>query len=141
MRAVVQRVTSASVEVQGRTVGRIETGLLALIGVTHDDTVADAHALARKIVGLRILRGELGVCDVPDAAVLAVSQFTLYGDTRKGRRPSWTAAAKSDVARPLFDVVVAHMQELGTTVRTGEFGADMRVELVNDGPITVLIEV
>ncbi len=141
MRAVVQRVSSASVRVGPSTVGEIGTGLLALVGVTHDDTTAQAHTLARKIAGVRILRGELGVLDVPGASVLAVSQFTLYGDTRKGRRPSWTAAAPGNLARPLFDDLVAHLRELGTTVETGEFGADMRVELANDGPVTVVIEV
>ena len=141
MRAVVQRVSSASVEVDGRVVGAIGPGLLALVGVTHADTSRDAEALARKIHGLRILREERSVADSPDAAVLVVSQFTLYGDARKGRRPTWAAAAPGPVAEPLVDRVVAALRELGATVQTGIFGADMRVGLVNDGPVTVLLEV
>jgi len=141
VRAVVQRVSSASVEVDGRVVGAIGPGLLALVGVTHADTSRDAEALARKIHGLRILREERSVADSPDAAVLVVSQFTLYGDARKGRRPTWAAAAPGPVAEPLVDRVVAALRELGATVQTGIFGADMRVGLVNDGPVTVLLEV
>jgi D-tyrosyl-tRNA(Tyr) deacylase len=141
MRAVVQRVSTASVTVAGRTVGEIGTGLLALVGVTHADTGADADALARKIHGLRILRGERSIADTPDAAVLVVSQFTLYGDARKGRRPTWAAAAPGALAAPLLDRVVASLRALGTRVETGVFGADMRVALINDGPITVLLEI
>jgi D-aminoacyl-tRNA deacylase len=137
----VQRVSSARVVVEGVTVGEIGVGLLALIGVTHDDTLGGAAALARKLHGLRILRGELSVADLPEAAVLAVSQFTLYGDARKGRRPTWAAAAPGAVAEPLFDEVVRQLRQLGASVQTGVFGADMRVELVNDGPITLLLEV
>ena len=140
MRAVVQRVLSASVEVDGEIVGAIGTGLLALVGVTHGDTPAAACALARKIHGLRILRDERSVADSPDAAILVVSQFTLYGDARKGRRPTWAAAAPGSVAEPLVAAVVAELRSLGATVRTGVFGADMRVGLVNDGPITLLLE-
>jgi D-tyrosyl-tRNA(Tyr) deacylase len=141
VRAVVQRVLSASVEVDGRTVGAIGSGLLAFVGVTHSDTPASAAALARKIHGLRILRDEQSVADRPDAAILVVSQFTLYGDARKGRRPTWAAAAPGPVAEPLVTAVVAGLRDLGANVRTGVFGADMRVELINDGPITVLVEV
>ena len=141
MRAVVQRVESASVEVDGRVVGAIGTGLLVLVGVTHDDTPARAQALARKIHGLRIMRDERCVADLSEAGVLVVSQFTLYGDARKGRRPTWAAAAPGPVAEPLVDAVVGALRELGATVRTGIFGADMRVGLVNDGPVTVLLEV
>ncbi len=141
MRAVVQRVLSASVEVDGDTVGAIGTGLLAFIGVTHSDTPATATALARKIHGLRILRDERSIADQPDAAVLVVSQFTLYGDARKGRRPTWAAAAPGPVAEPLVAAVVAELRGLGAAVQTGIFGADMRVGLMNDGPITVLLEV
>jgi D-tyrosyl-tRNA(Tyr) deacylase len=141
MRAVVQRVSTASVTVAGRTVGEIGPGLLALVGVTHADTGADADALARKIHGLRILRGERSIADTPDAAVLVVSQFTLYGDARKGRRPTWAAAAPGALAAPLHDRVVASLRALGTRVETGVFGADMRVALINDGPITVLLEI
>jgi D-aminoacyl-tRNA deacylase len=141
VRAVVQRVTSASVEVDGAVVGAIGTGLLVLVGVTHGDTPAEANALARKIHGLRILRGERSLADQPGAAALVVSQFTLYGDARKGRRPTWAAAAPGPVAEPLVDRVVAALRELGAPVATGIFGADMRVGLVNDGPVTVLLEV
>jgi D-tyrosyl-tRNA(Tyr) deacylase len=137
---VVQRVTSASVTVDGEMVGQIGTGLLVLVGVTHTDTPAQSAALARKIAGLRVLRDERSVADVPDAGVLVVSQFTLYGDARKGRRPTWSAAAPGPVAEPLVDAVVAELRELGIPVQTGVFGADMRVGLVNDGPVTVLLE-
>jgi D-tyrosyl-tRNA(Tyr) deacylase len=141
MRAVVQRVAGASVVVDGRTVGAIDTGLLVYVGVTHTDTPATAAALARKVHGLRVLHEERSVADSPGAAVLAVSQFTLYGDARKGRRPTWAAAAPGPVAEPLVDAFVAALRELGATVQTGVFGADMRVNSVNDGPITVLLEV
>jgi D-aminoacyl-tRNA deacylase len=140
MKAVVQRVLRASVEVADETVGAIGPGLLALVGVTHTDTVDQAAALARKIHGLRILREERSVADSPETAILAVSQFTLYGDARKGRRPTWSAAAPGPVAEPLFDAFVTTLRELGATVQTGVFGADMRVDLVNDGPVTVLLE-
>jgi len=141
VRAVVQRVLSAYVDVDGDTVGAIDSGLLAFVGVTHDDTPATAAALARKIHGLRILRDERSVADQPDAAILVVSQFTLYGDARKGRRPTWAAAAPGPVAEPLVAAVVTALRGFGATVQTGVFGADMRVGLVNDGPITVLLEV
>jgi D-tyrosyl-tRNA(Tyr) deacylase len=140
VRAVVQRVTSANVAVAGEQVGAIVLGLLVLLGVTHDDTAAHANALARKIQGLRIMRDEQSVADLPGAAVLVVSQFTLYGDARKGRRPTWAAAAPGPVAEPLVEAFVAALRALGTTVATGRFGADMQVELVNDGPITLLLE-
>ncbi len=135
-----QRVERASVRVDGRTVGEIGTGLLVLVGVTHSDTGSDAAALARKVHGLRILRNERSVADIPDAGVLVVSQFTLFADTRKGRRPSWSAAAPAVVAEPLVDAFAAELRRLGVTVQTGLFGADMRVELVNDGPVTLLLE-
>ncbi len=141
MRAVVQRVSAASVTVAGQTVGEIGTGVLALVGVTHADTAHEADALARKIHGLRILREERSVADSPDAAVLVVSQFTLYGDARKGRRPTWAAAAPGAVAQPLVERVVESLRALGARVETGIFGADMRVALVNDGPITVLLDI
>jgi D-tyrosyl-tRNA(Tyr) deacylase len=140
VRAVVQRVTSASVEVAGETVGAIGTGLLVLLGVTHDDGPTQARTLARKVHGLRILRNEASVADRPDTGVLVVSQFTLYGDARKGRRPTWAAAAPGAVAEPLVDEFVASLRALGASVETGVFGADMRVKLVNDGPITMLLE-
>ena len=140
MRAVVQRVSEARVEVDGAVVGRIGTGLLALVGITHDDTPAAAAALARKLHGLRILSGERSVADDPDAAVLVVSQFTLYGDARKGRSPTWAAAAAGPVAEPLVEAVVTELRTLGSRVATGVFGAEMRVYLVNEGPMTLVIE-
>jgi D-tyrosyl-tRNA(Tyr) deacylase len=141
MRAVVQRVTQASVSVDGRVTGAIdEPGLLVLVGVTHDDGPDKARRLAAKLWGLRILRDEKSCSDV-NAPLLVVSQFTLYGDARKGRRPSWTAAAPGPVAEPLVDEVVRELRNLGAKVETGEFGADMRVALVNDGPITLVLDV
>ena len=140
MRAVVQRVTSASVSVAGEVVGEIGEGLLVLLGVTHDDADAQVQTMARKLHELRVLRDERS-CAETGAALLVVSQFTLYGDTRKGRRPSWTAAAPGSVAEPLVDAVVAALRARGATVATGRFGADMSVALVNDGPVTVLLEV
>ncbi|WP_278235453.1 D-aminoacyl-tRNA deacylase [Isoptericola sp. AK164] len=140
MRAVVQRATRASVTVDGEVVGAIDRpGLVALVGVTHEDGAGDAATIARKIADLRILRGERSVAD-EGAPVLVVSQFTLYGDARKGRRPTWQAAAPGPVAEPLVDAVVAHLRERGLEVATGAFGADMAVELVNDGPVTLLLE-
>ncbi|MEV4474617.1 D-aminoacyl-tRNA deacylase [Nonomuraea salmonea] len=140
MRAVVQRVRSASVEVEGRTVGAIaEPGLLVLVGVTHTDTRAEAAKLAAKLWGLRLLHGEKSCSDV-SAPLLVISQFTLYGDARKGRRPTWQAAAPGPVAEPLVDAVVEELRALGAHVETGVFGADMQVSLVNDGPITVVLE-
>lgn len=140
MRAVVQRVTQARVEVEGRTVGEIQTGLLVLLGVTHDDTVAAAQRLAAKIHGLRVLRDEQSVADT-GAGILVVSQFTLYGDARKGRRPTWTAAAPGSVAEPLYVAFCTALRDLGATVAEGVFGADMAVSLTNDGPTTLLLEV
>lgn len=140
MRAVVQRVSEARVRVDGTVVGEIATGLLVLVGVTHTDTPAQAAAIARKVHGLRVLREEKSVADLPGAGVLVVSQFTLYGDARKGRRPTWAAAAPGPVAEPLVEAVVAHLRALGARVATGVFGADMQVESVNDGPITVLLD-
>ena len=141
MRAVVQRVERAAVRIDGATVGEIASGLVVLVGVTHTDTATQAATLARKLHGLRILPGELSVADVPEAALLVISQFTLYGDARKGRRPTWAAAAAGDLAAPLVDRVVAELRTAGARVETGIFGADMRVELVNNGPMTVLLEV
>lgn len=139
MRAVLQRVTRASVTVEGEVVGSIGPGLLALVAATHDDGPADVATMARKIAELRILPGETSVAE-SGAAVLVVSQFTLYGSTRKGRRPSWTAAAPGAVAEPLVDAVVADLRARGVEVATGRFGAQMSVELVNDGPFTVLVD-
>lgn len=145
MRAVVQRVDGASVVVQGEsgpeTVGEITgEGLCVLVGVTHDDTPEQAARLARKLWSLRILAEERS-CSDADAPLLVISQFTLYGDARKGRRPTWNAAAPGPVAEPLVDEVVAQLRALGATVATGRFGAHMRVSLTNDGPFTVLVEV
>ncbi|MEV6796153.1 D-aminoacyl-tRNA deacylase [Streptomyces sp. NPDC051320] len=141
MRAVVQRVDGASVIVAGETVGEITgEGLCVLVGVTHQDTKEKAAQLARKLWSVRILAGEKSCSDV-DAPLLVISQFTLYGDARKGRRPTWNAAAPGDVAEPMVDEVVDQLRALGATVRTGRFGASMRVSLTNDGPFTVLIEV
>ncbi|MGP3914419.1 D-aminoacyl-tRNA deacylase [Nonomuraea sp. 10N515B] len=141
MRAVVQRVSAASVEVEGRAVGAItEPGLLVLVGVTHTDTQAEAAKLAAKLWGLRILHGEKSCSDV-SAPLLVISQFTLYGDARKGRRPTWQAAAPGPVAEPLVDAVVDELRGLGAHVETGVFGADMKVSLVNDGPITLVVDI
>ncbi|MFI6457574.1 D-aminoacyl-tRNA deacylase [Streptosporangium amethystogenes] len=141
MRAVVQRVSSASVVVDGVTVGAIdEPGLLVLVGVTHTDTPEQAARLAAKLWGLRILSGEKSCSDV-GAPLLVVSQFTLYGDTRKGRRPTWQAAAPGPVAEPLVETVCTELRGLGARVETGVFGADMKVGLTNDGPITLILDV
>ena len=141
MRTVLQRVTSARVVVGGVVVGEItRPGLLALVGVTYDDGPEQVERTARKIAELRILRAERSVVDT-GAPVLVVSQFTLYGDTRKGRRPSWTAAAPGPVAEPLVDGVVTALRARGIEVATGTFGADMEVSLVNDGPVTLVVDV
>ncbi|MCA6094895.1 D-aminoacyl-tRNA deacylase [Streptomyces cinnamoneus] len=141
MRAVVQRVNGASVAVDGQVVGEIiGEGLCVLVGVTHDDTDAKAAQLARKLWSLRVLQDEKSCSDV-GAPLLVISQFTLYGDARKGRRPTWNAAAPGPVAEPLVDEVVAQLRALGARVETGRFGADMKVSLTNDGPFTVLLEV
>ena len=139
MRAVLQRVSRASVSVAGEVVGSIGPGLLALVGVTHTDTETEAAWLARKIADLRILREEQSVTDA-GAQVLVVSQFTLYGQARKGRRPSWTEAAPGEVAEPLVDAVVAALRERGVLTATGVFGADMAVDLTNDGPVTLILD-
>ena len=140
MRVVVQRVTRAEVSVDGQVVGAIDRpGLVVLVGVTHTDSPEQAQALARKVADLRILRGERSALD-EGAPVLVVSQFTLYADTRKGRRPSWSAAAPGPVAEPLVEAFAASLRELGLDVATGRFGADMAVSLVNDGPVTLLLE-
>jgi D-tyrosyl-tRNA(Tyr) deacylase len=139
MRAVLQRVLSASVTVDEAVVGRIDGGLLVLLGVTHTDTAADAAWMARKIRDTRLLRDEQSVGDV-GAPVLLVSQFTLYGDARKGRRPTWSAAAPGSVSEPLYDAVCAELERVGTHVERGVFGAHMEVASVNDGPVTLLLE-
>jgi D-tyrosyl-tRNA(Tyr) deacylase len=142
MRILVQRVTSARVVVAGEAVGAITPqtqGLLALVGVTHDDDATKARRLAEKLWRLRILDDEKSASDI-GAPILVVSQFTLYGNTAKGRRPTWNAAAPGAVAAPLVEEVADALTALGADVTTGVFGADMKVELVNDGPVTVLLE-
>jgi D-tyrosyl-tRNA(Tyr) deacylase len=140
MRAVLQRVTSATVTVRGEVVGTVDRpGLVAMVGVTHDDGPDEVDWLARKIADLRLLRDEQSVLDA-GAPVLVVSQFTLYGDARKGRRPTWNAAAPGPVAEPVVEAVVAALRAKGVEVATGTFGADMAVSLVNDGPITLVLD-
>ena len=144
MRAVVQRVHESSVTVDGRVTGRIGKGLLVLLGVGETDSEQDADYLAEKIVGLRCFadndsKFNLSVRDV-GGSVLAVSQFTLFGDCRKGKRPSFTEAARPELAVPLYERFVAKVRESGIEVRTGEFGAHMDVQLVNDGPVTLLLD-
>ncbi len=144
MRAVVQRVSRAAVVVDGETVGQIGRGFLILLGVTHADGPAQADWLARKIAGLRVFEDEggkmnLGLADVGGAA-LVVSQFTLYGDARKGRRPSFTDAARPEQAEPLVSYFAAQMAAQGLPVETGRFGASMEVSLVNDGPVTLWLD-
>jgi D-tyrosyl-tRNA(Tyr) deacylase len=144
VRAVVQRVTRARVTVAGEVTGAIENGLCALVGVTHDDTPDTARKLADKLWHLRVMPDDDGVMNRPLAEtggqVLVVSQFTLYGDTSRGRRPSWVEAARPEVAEPLVQAVVDRLEELGGIVATGRFGAHMELELVNDGPVTILLE-
>ncbi|MFQ6171487.1 D-aminoacyl-tRNA deacylase [Oryzobacter sp. R7] len=141
MRAVLQRASSASVTVDGEVVGRLDRpGLVALVGVTHDDGPEQVATMARKIADLRILEGERSVSD-DGAPVLVVSQFTLYADTRKGRRPSWNAAAPGPVAEPVVEQVVEALRARGIEVATGRFGAHMEVALVNDGPVTIVLDV
>ncbi|WP_206791520.1 D-aminoacyl-tRNA deacylase [Amycolatopsis sp. MtRt-6] len=141
MRAVAARVTRADVTVEGAVVGAIdEPGLLVLLGIHVDDDAAKAATMARKLHELRLLRDEES-CATANAPLLVVSQFTLYGDTKKGRRPSWTQAARPEVAEPLVDAVVAELRGRGATVATGRFGAMMAVSSVNDGPFTVVVEV
>jgi len=152
VRAVVQRVTSASVEVGGDVVGAIGRGMVVLVGVTHDDVASKATKLATKLWNLRIFDDDDGVMNrsLADlsgaggdgaAGVLVVSQFTLCGDTSKGRRPSWIAAAHPDVAEPLVDAVAAQLRAFGAEVETGRFRTEMAVTLVNDGPVTVIVDV
>lgn len=144
MRALIQRVSQASVTVEGRIVGAIEQGFVVLLGVTHADTTKQADWLANKIVGLRVFEDAQGkmnasLADV-SGSLLVVSQFTLYGDARKGRRPSFTNAARPEQAEPLVDYFVTQLRERGFTVKTGIFGANMQVEIHNDGPVTMMLE-
>ena len=144
MRALVQRVVEASVSVDGEVVGEIGAGLCVLVGATHDDGEAVASAMADKIWNLRLMDDTDGVMNLSVAettkAVLVVSQFTLYGDTSRGRRPSWIKAARPEHAEPLVEVVIARLRDLGATVATGRFQTTMQVALVNDGPATILLE-
>jgi D-aminoacyl-tRNA deacylase len=149
MRGLLQRVTAARVEVDGEVVGSIGSGLCVLVGVTHDDTEVDATKLAGKLWTLRVFDDADGVMNVAAedlaaedhaAEILVISQFTLYGDASKGRRPSWIGAARPEQAEPLVERVVDELRALGATVATGRFGADMAVSLTNDGPVTLLIE-
>ena len=142
MRVLVQRVSSATVSIDPHVVGSIRPdrqGLLAFVGVTHDDDIGKAQRLAEKLWQLRILDSDQSAADV-NAPIMVVSQFTLYADTAKGRRPSWNAAAQGAVAEPLIVAFVQALRRLGADVETGTFGAHMQVELVNDGPVTVLLE-
>jgi D-tyrosyl-tRNA(Tyr) deacylase len=140
VRAVIQRVLQAAVAVDGKVVGEItRPGLLVLLGVTHDDGVQEVAWMARKIWELRILREEQSASDL-DAPILVISQFTLYGDARKGRRPTWNAAAPGTVSEPVYVQVCEELQRLGATVARGQFGADMQVSLVNDGPVTLVLD-
>ena len=145
MRAVVQRVTQARVVVDGAVVGEISSGLCALVGVTHEDGTEQADKLADKVARLRVMPDDEGLMNYSvletGGAVLVVSQFTLYGDTRKGRRPAYLAAARPEQAAPLVERVVSRLRDLGVPVAEGRFGADMQLELVNDGPVTLLVEV
>lgn len=141
MRAVIQRASRASVVVEGKTTAAFETqGLVVLLGVTHSDGAQQVDTVARKIADLRILDDERSALEA-GAPVIVVSQFTLYGDVRKGRRPTWSAAAPGPVAQPLVDAVVASLRERGLEVGTGVFGAHMEVSLTNDGPMTIVLEV
>lgn len=140
MRTVLQRVTSARVLVDDEVVGGIGPGLLALVGVTHDDGPDEVATTVRKIAELRIMADETSVAD-SGGGVLVVSQFTLHADVRKGRRPSWNAAAPGPVAEPLVDAVAEGLRERGVEVATGRFGADMRIDLRADGPVTIVVDV
>ncbi|EPD32290.1 D-aminoacyl-tRNA deacylase [Propionimicrobium lymphophilum] len=140
MRVVLQRAKSANVSIDGEIVGKIDSpGLVLLVGITHDDTPELTRRMAEKIWKLRILEGEVSASDV-DAPVLAVSQFTLYANTRKGRRPSWNQAAPGEISEPLFNQFVEDLRGLGAHVETGKFGAEMQVSLVNDGPVTIILD-
>ena len=140
MRAVLQRAATASVTVDGEVVGRIdEPGLVVLLGITHEDGPGEVAWMVRKIRDLRIMREERSVADL-GAPVLVISQFTLYGDVRKGRRPTWLAAAPGEISEPLYRAVCVGLEEHGIRVERGVFGADMTVELANDGPVTMILE-
>ncbi len=144
MRALLQRVSQAKVTVNGRITGQIERGFVILLGVTHSDTTKEADWLANKVAGLRLFEDKAGKMNLSlndiDGALLVISQFTLYGDARKGRRPSFTAAARPEQAEPLVDTFCEKLRGMGYTVATGVFGAHMEVEIHNDGPVTLMLE-
>ena len=144
MRVVLQRVSHASVTVEEKVIGKIERGFLLLVGVTHDDAMEDMEYLVRKIVQMRIFEDEEGKLNrsIQDIGgeILSVSQFTLYADTKKGNRPSFSKAAPGDVALEMFEQFNGLLRETGVPVETGQFGADMKVELLNDGPVTILLD-
>ena len=144
MRVVLQRVSHASVTVEEKVIGKIQRGFLLLVGVTHDDTMEDMEYLVRKIVQMRIFEDEEGKLNrsIQDIGgeILSVSQFTLYADTKKGNRPSFSKAAPGDVALEMFEQFNGLLRETGIPVETGQFGADMKVELLNDGPVTILLD-
>ena len=144
MRSVVQRVSECCVLVDRQAISRIEQGMLVLLGVEQEDTLADAHYLADKVVGLRIFDDAEGLMNLAigdiGGAILVVSQFTLLGDVRKGRRPSYIAAARPELGKPLYEAFVQRLSQSGLPVATGKFGADMQVQLVNDGPVTILVD-
>lgn len=144
MRVILQRVSSASVSIDGVTVGAIERGFVLLVGFTHEDTLDEVEWMAGRVVGLRLFPDDGGkmnrALDEVDGALLVISQFTVYGDARKGRRPSFIAAARPEVAIPLYEHFIAMLRATGVRVATGEFGADMQVALVNDGPVTLVLD-
>ncbi len=140
MRALVQRVTEAAVEIDGERVAAIGPGLLVLLGVASGDSPSDSAGLAARVLGLRIRRDDHSVADDPGAAILVDRQFTLYGEVRRGRRRPWSRAAPATLAEPVVDAFVAHLRSLGAAVQSGVFGADMQVRLVNDGPVTIILD-
>jgi D-aminoacyl-tRNA deacylase len=144
MRALLQRVSAANVIVNGRIIGQIERGFVILLGITHSDTVTEANWLAHKIAGLRLFEDDAGKMNLSlaqvDGSILVVSQFTLYGDARKGKRPSFTAAAHPEQAEPLVDYFCDQLRQAGLTVATGQFGAMMQLNIHNDGPVTLMLE-
>ena len=144
MKAVIQRVSSASVKVDNKIVGKINTGFVVLLGITHKDTEAEARFIAKKIAGLRVFSDDEGKMNLSlkdvNGKALVISQFTLYGDARKGNRPSFTEAAKPDIAIPLYEYFISAIRKLGIPVETGIFGAMMDVEINNSGPVTIIIE-
>lgn len=144
MRAVVQRAASAQVEVEGKTIGQIDQGLVVLVGISTEDTEEDLNYITNKISKLRVFDDENGVMNLSvkdiGGEILLISQFTLYGDGRKGNRPSYQRAARAEISKPLYESMIKKLRDLDIHVETGEFGADMKVELINDGPVTILLD-